>query len=1118
MSDLEIITFLNRLEKSDVKLSLEGENLGVIFAGDQDDVLLGEIRQHKSSLLRFLQNADTPVNMQVLHSTYSNAYPLSHSQKRIWLHEKLEPGSRAYYIHSDVMIKGAMDIDVLECALEAVLEQHESLRTVFALQKGEPVQQVLPASEVWAGLRETNFHKPYDDRFLDSIFVERKAVKFDIETGPLFALHLFRFNDDVQVLSFAIHHIIADAQSLAVFMTELITKYQQLQSGISFTETSSQFQYRDFCEWEEKQRNSPSFKKDREYWMQQFSEEPVAITLPYKTERKNFKTYNGQVHELAIEQPLMESVRRFCREQKTTPFIFFYASLQALLYRYTEQNDLTIGTSVQGRDQLAFRDQIGLYASTLPLRMRFAEHAGFLQLFEAARTTVQDALSHHHYPFDLLVNECAFVRDPSRAPFFDIMIDYFPAVNMQQVNGIEFSPVKFPHTTSKFDLTFTFFDDGAEVKLRVEYNTDLFDEQFMRSLGVHYRQLLQQVLQAPHAAVYKLPLLESDEINHLLSTLGCGPDEMRPFTSVSQLFENIAARTPASEAVNCNASTLSYAELNSRANRLAHHITERLSQPQGQVVGVMLDRSELLIIALMAIAKSGAAFLPIDSNAPSAYCRHILADSKAAFLITDMQCMPSLMDVYAGELFAIDVQLDTLATADTNPGINVSPDSLAYVLYTSGSTGTPKGVQVMQRNISNYLQWAIGYYYEGLQATRVPWFTSFTFDLSLTSIFTPLLRGDILEIYPQRDPRDAFMQMLKSGHSFGVMKLTPSHINVLAMTGVQTMRVERVIVGGEELLPAHISILQKASPAVRVFNEYGPTETTVGCTIDEVSAHDITIGRPIANTSIYILNKAGELMPAGCWGEVVVGGAGVAKGYSNLQQLTASRFLPDVFTGNGRMYRTGDIGRWLPDGRLAYRGRADNQVKINGFRIELGEIENALQQIQSIEKATVLVRQEAAAKSLVAFFAGNKSLDGTVLRTKLSDQLPVYMLPTQYVHVDNWPLTTNGKTDTAALLQLANDTSDRAVNSRMPETEQEKILASFFEELLGIERLGVDENLFSVGLDSLKVIKAQSMLEEIYPGKVQIHDIFSQATIARLTTHIHGVVKKQEALPEIIDF
>jgi amino acid adenylation domain-containing protein len=1118
MSDLEIITFLNRLEKSDVKLSLEGENLGVVFAGEQDDVLLGEIRQHKSSLLRFLQNAATPANMQVMHVDHDNVYALAHSQKRIWLHDKLEPGNRAYYIHSDVLIKGPMEMDMLECALEAVLERHESLRTVFTQQKGEPVQQVLPSSEVWAGLRETHFHKPYDERFLDKIFAERKAVKFDIETGPLFALHLFRFDNDVQVLSFAIHHIIADAQSLAVFMTELITKYQQLQSGISFTETLSQFQYRDFCDWEEKQRNSPSFKKDREYWMRQFSEEPVAITLPYKTERKNFKTYNGQVHESVIERSLMESVRRFCREQKTTPFTFFYASLQALLYRYTEQNDLTIGTSVQGRDQLAFRDQIGLYASTLPLRLRFAEHASFLQLFEAARTTVQDALSHHHYPFDLLVQECAFVRDPSRAPFFDIMIDYFPAVSMQRVNGIEFSPVKFPHTTSKFDLTFTFFDDSEEVKLRVEYNTDLFDEQFMRSMWKHYRQLLQQVLQAPHAAVYKLPMLEGDEINHLISTLGCGPDEIRPFNSISSLFEKVAARMPANEAVACNGNMLSYADINSRANRLAHYIQERLSQPQGQVVAVMLERSELLIIALMAVAKSGAAFLPVDPNAPSSYCRHILFDSKAALLITDMQSMPSLMDVYAGELFAIDVQLDTLTTADTNPEANIAPDSLAYVLYTSGSTGTPKGVEVMQRNISNYLQWAIDYYYEGLQTTRVPWFTSFTFDLSLTSIFTPVLRGDILEIYPQRDPRDAFMQMLKSNHSFGVMKLTPSHINVLGMAGVQSLQVERVIVGGEELLPAHITILQKASPGVRVFNEYGPTETTVGCTVDEVSAHYITIGRPIANTSIYVLNKAGELMPAGCWGEIIVGGTGVAKGYCNLQQLTASKFLPDGFTGNGRMYRTGDIGRWLPDGRLAYRGRADNQVKINGFRIELGEIENALQNIHGIEKATVLVRHEAAVKSIVAFFAGDKSLDGTALRTKLSDQLPAYMLPTQYVHVDNWPLTPNGKTDTAVLLQLANDTSGRAVNSRMPETEQEKTLAAFFEELLGVERLGVDENLFSVGLDSLKVIKAQSMLEEIYPGKVQIHDIFSQSTIAKLTTHIHGVAKKHDALPEIIDF
>jgi amino acid adenylation domain-containing protein len=1118
MSDHEIISFLNRLKGSDVRLSLEGEHLGVVFEGEQDEVLLGEIREHKTSLLRFLQNVSVTENdLQVMHGEEMETYPLAHAQKRIWLHEKMEPGNQAYYIHADVMIKGSLDAALLQASLDRMVDKHEALRTVFLLEAGEPAQRILPPGHVDTQINAVSFNNTFNQYHHERILEHRQGISFNLETGPLFSLQWYRFRDEVHILSFCIHHIISDAQSLSVFIHDLIGVYQQLKSDHDFVMAPLPLQFRDFCQWEEKHRGLESFRKDRAYWMEVFATEPAAIALPYASERKHFKTYKGLVQEARIDKELAAAIQQYYRSKGTTPFVFFYASVQALLYRYTEQNDLTLGTSVHGRDNAVFRDQIGLYARTLPLRLRFAEDADFSALMDLSQVTVEDALAHQRFPFDQLVEECAFVRDPSRSPFFDIMIDYFAAAGLPQVQDMECSTVKFPHFTSKFDLTFTFLEDAAGLNLRVEYNTDLFTKEFISQLLSHYNFFLKQLLSSPDQPVYKLPLLDSEQKNNLLCTWGCGPDEMKAFAPIKELLEATAACCPSRDAIQCGETLLTYAALHEQANRLAHYLQQKLGNTRNRIVGIMLERTEHLMISVIAVIKSGAAFVPVDPEAPVQYRKHILSDSGADLLITATQWLPDLSEMYSGELFAVDVELDTLETPAVNPAASIQPDDLAYILYTSGSTGAPKGVEIMQRNISNYLQWAASYYYKDLGQTRVPWFTSFAFDLSLTCMFTPLMRGDLLELYPKPNASDAFLQMLNSGNEFGLMKITPSHINVLGVLDIGELKVKRVIVGGEELTAAHIQILKNAHPSIRVFNEYGPTETTVGCTVEEVSANDITIGQPMPNTSVYILNKAGQLMPQGFWGEIVVGGAGVARGYRNRPELTAARFVKDHFVGGASMYRTGDIGRWLPDGRLACKGRADHQVKINGFRIELGEIEGKMQQLPGIDHAAVLVQQAEGTKTLIAFFAGDDSLDANALRKMLGDHLPVYMVPAQYIHVTSWPLTVNGKTDKAALLAMAKDAPERVAAARPPETDHEKELAAFFEELLPVKQIGVDENLFSLGLDSLKAIRVQAMLEEKYPGRVQIHDIFSHSTIGKLAIHIHGQKVKEKEV-EIIDF
>jgi amino acid adenylation domain-containing protein len=1121
MSHTTINAFLSSLREADVDIRLQDENLEISFNGDEPgDEVIDVIRNRKSEIISYLRELNLLQTKPVITPVEQKQfYPVTHEQRRLWIVNATEKNNAAYHIAAHLEVKGSFDASAFKQAMHTLAMRHEVLRTVFVLKGDEPMQRIIDKNDFACRVEEASVDA--SAALQDVVREYVQTVRFNLESGPLFCAKIFKTGSDRFFLSFIIHHIIADAWSMSIFLKEFISIYQAVMLGINPGLPESALQYKDYAEWQRTQAGSASFQADQQYWLQQFANEPAALELPYTNNRPERKTYNGSAYRHNLSGSAINGLRELSHEKGCSLFAVLLSTIQCLMYRYTQQEDITIGTSVAGREINGLAGQIGFYAKTLPLRVQVPGSNGFDRLLSKTNEVVQQALTHQQYPFDQLVEALNFTRDISRSPLFDMMVDYFQADSDMEVAGLQISSLTIPGSTSKFDLTFTFRDFTDSMVLNIEYNTHLFDESRIRQMAMHYDILVNSLLADITAPIQALPMLPLEETTTLLSSFN-GAISAEGFADITTLFEQQVMEHPAAIATSCNGTILTYSELNALSNQLARHLQSQFELCAGKVAAIMMERSERLVIALLAVLKSGAAFLPVDPNYPESNIRHLLSDSGAAVLVTDSDWMFSLAGVYEGPVFAMDIQLSTLTESTDNTGIHHNNNDLAYILYTSGSTGQPKGVEITMGNIANYLGWAADYYYQGTNSDQVAWFTSFSFDLSLTSIFTPLLRGSTLVVFPEMEVQNALQQLCSGDRSYSVVKMTPSHIDLLCYLQVSSLHVECIISGGEALKEKHIARLFELNPAIRIFDEYGPTETTVGCTVEEIKKDTafFTIGKPIPNALIYIMNSGLQLMPMGAWGEICVGGKGVGNAYRNRAALTAEKFTENPFRSGEKIYRTGDLGRWMPDGRLVYRGRADQQVKYNGYRIEPGEIEHKLEATGLVEKAVVMVKESKdGSKTLMAFFTGDAAVNTEEIQSCLAGVLPSYMIPTNFIHTETIPLTTNGKTDRAALLKLAVTDSLRAGNYIAPQNEVQTVLTDFFEELLDIKGLGIEDNLFNRGLDSLKAIRAQSQLALLYPGKIEIHDIFSHASIARLASLLdEGKAAVAEAETNLIDF
>ncbi|RFM33509.1 non-ribosomal peptide synthetase [Chitinophaga silvisoli] len=1085
---------------NDLILNLANQNILITVADGEliinapkdvlTETLIDTIRKNKAALITYLSGngATGKGAFDSIPSIAEQAsYPLSYAQRRLWIASQWEGGSTAYNIAMAYVFDGNLSIPALEYAFNTLISRHESLRTAFKENEaGEIRQYILPVDEINFKIEKYEL----DAELIEAAVKEEYKRPFDLTAAPLLRATLFHESPNTWVFTYVMHHIISDGSSMNILLNELLLFYHAYINGSSHSLKPLRIHYKDYTAWQLGQDETES---DQKYWLQQFEGEIPVIALMGDYARPAVKTFNGNIIHRKLKTGLAQKLLQLSQQEGATLFMGLLATVNTLLYRYTQQEDIVLGSPVAGRNHADLEDQIGFYVNTLPLRSRFKGSDSFLELLKAVKQTTLQAYDHQAYPVDQLVEDLRIPRSPSRHPLFDIVVVLQNSESGTQ-QGIDGLTVKRyeqgEDLTSKFDIVFNFSSVGDELKLDLEYNTDIYTGSTIAQLFTHFESLLTAITVKPGTALQQLEYLSAAERHLLTEGLNATTTGYPRYSSITSLFEAQVKETPYNTALVFEEHRFTYAELNKWSNRLSDYLRRKYAVGKGDLVGIKLERSEWIIIAVLGILKAGAAYVPIDTEYPAERVADMLSDCASnvvideAFLTAFRECAAALEE--------LDVSAGTAA------------GDLAYVMFTSGSTGRPKGVMVEHRAVVRLVK---NTEFIALNGNEVVLSTgALSFDATTFEYWSTLLNGGCLVLCPQNvllEPT-ALSQLMQTEKIDTIWftagwlnQLVDGHIALFA--GLRTL-----LAGGDRLSPVHIAKLRSHYPELIIINGYGPTEnTTFSLTynIKEVAAN-IPVGRPISNSYAYILDPHQQLLPVGVAGEICVGGDGLSRGYLNRPELTKEKFVVNPFRAGERMYLTGDLGRWLPDGNIEFLGRKDAQVKVRGHRIELGEIEAALLAHPEITDVVVIVREKPAEeKEIVAYLVGTTTFTAAGLRTFLGNSLPVYMLPAHYVQLEELPLTPNGKVDRKCLPAPEGQDLNSGVVYIAPRNDKEQALVAVFEEVLHKHPIGIHDNFFVMGGDSIKSIQIAARLKQ-RGYRVAIQDILRYPEVAHLSVHV----------------
>jgi amino acid adenylation domain-containing protein len=1104
-----IQAFLAELARRDVRVSLDGEKLRINApAGVLDAGLKAALASRKAELIEALRAAPAaqpPSRTEIRRVPRTAPLPISFAQQRLWFLDRLQQGSAHYNVTLPLRITGALDEAALTQALDALVRRHESLHTRIREEDGNPVAELMP--ELGSVVRTVDLSTlPAEAREAEArrLTVAHVQTPFDLTRGPLANFLLLRLSAEEHMLLLLMHHIASDGWSLSVAARELWALYDAALAGQPSPLAPLTVQYVDYAAWQREQMSSGLLARQLGYWQRELADAPAVLELPTDRPRPAMQSYRGARATRWMPTELLEAVKGYSRAQDVTLYMTLLGAWQVLLARYSGQDDVVVGSPMANRDRPELDGLIGCFVNNVVMRGRLDGNPTFRDYLQQVKATVLRTFDHRELPFDRLVEALRPQRTTSHSPIFQVLftLHSFPMTQMRP-SGLAVEPVdlsSYGLDMSRFDLALE-MDEASEGGLRMsyEYATDLFDLSTIDRFHAHFLTLLREIVADADRPVRDLPLTTPAEEAALWQRVNATDVEHDRTQCIHDLVRATAERTPDAVAVQAEDESLTYAELERRANQLAHQLRAQ-GVRAGSLVGVCLDRTATLPVALLGVLKSGAAYVPVDPTHPAERLVYTLLDAQVACVVTEERFAPLVAEAKV-PLVRVDADAAALAAQPTDaPEGGATPADLAYVIYTSGSTGRPKGVEVEHRNLVNFLRSM--QQEPGITADDVLLaVTTPSFDIAGLEIFLPLVTGARTVIASRLDVLDgARLQALAVSSGATILQATPATWRLLVDAGWNGTPALVGLCGGEAL-PRDLA-RALVSRAKALWNMYGPTETTVWSTVHHVTEQhrgDIPIGHPIANTTVYVLDASGRPAPIGVAGELCIGGEGVARGYRQRAELTAEKFVTLTLPGHPeqRVYRTGDVVRLRGDLSLEYVGRRDHQVKVRGYRIELGEIEAVLAEHPSVRRATVIVREDVPGdQRLVAYVvpADGGTLAAEPLRTLLRSRLPEYMVPSAIVSLPALPLTPNGKIDRKALPAPAAAPTSSAPEPVMTETQRR--VADIWRSVLRTERVGLYENFFDLGGHSLLVVKVHAALSKEFGVELTVVDLFQRTTVA----------------------
>ncbi len=1117
-----ILHLVTRLRDLDIKLWIDGDRLRCSApAGVLTPNIKAELGHRKTELLTYLKSTgETPVTTEFSNQTLKSddQQLLSFSQQRLWFLDQMEPGNPNYNIRGFFWIEGALNVPALERAMIEIIQRHESLRTSFLDENGSP-WPVVGRGDGWSMevIDLTEFPLAVAKEKAIQLVMKEARRPFNLAKSPLFRAVLICIDEKCHGLFSSLHHIISDGLSAGVMAEEFCTLYQAFSLDKPSPLPALDVQYSDFARWQRGRWDRGEIREQLEYWKKQLGGKLPVLDLPADHVRPPILSFRGGHCKMIISSALTSDLRELCRREKITLFMMLLSAFKVFLYRHTGLEDVIVGTPVSGRVRLEYEALIGFFVNTLVMRTDLSGNPSFREVLARVREVILHAFANQEVPFDQLVEVLRPERSVSYPPLFQILFTLQPIpVRSREIGDVTFSPVEdLDSDTSRFDLAVDVVEKGEGLEVYFEYNSDLFEKATVLRFQEHFQKLLQSIVADPGRRVAALQLLSDKERRQVLVEWNRTQCDYPRDICIHHLFEDQVRKTPDRIALQFGDVQWTYLDLDKRANQLASHL-RKLGVDSKALVGICLERSPLMVLAVLATMKAGGAYVPLDPVFPRERIAFMLDDARVSVLLTQ-EHLREAISLHGVQVICLEaageIEIDP---SSEPPSTNIDSENLAYVIYTSGSTGKPKGVEITHRAVVNFL----------LSMMREPGLThddrllsvtTLSFDIAGLELYLPLITGARIILASRAVAADAHrLAELIELSGATVMQATPATWRMLLEAGWQGNTGLKILCGGEAL-PRDLAD-QLLARSASLWNMYGPTETTIWSTLWRAKSGDgpVPIGRPIANTQVYVLDPHLEPVPIGVTGELFIGGDGVARGYFHRPELTQERFIPNPFSSDAsaRLYKTGDLARYRPDGTIECLGRIDHQVKIRGFRIELGEIEGCLGEHPDVRQAAVVAREDQkGSRRLVAYVVmrNGAAVGAGALRDFAKERLPDYMVPSSYVTMDALPLTPNGKVDRNALPDPTGKQSEEHAAFVAPRSELERTIAEVWREVLNVDRVGLEDNFFDLGGHSLLIVKVHSKLRALLNCELSLVDMFQRPTVAALSGFLNRQMQAMKA-------